>query len=478
MTPMSALRPPARRARAAAGVGCVGLLLLCWGGPAEGRGSPGPGRPLFPKPGRSDEQLYAKAATLQAGMWWHLSPEGLLVYRHRPGAGPDELSHAALSLSDAAMWTGCYLAAQAARWHVTADPDALAQCRVLAGGLARLGAATGRPGTLCRTVGRLAPGAPAPKRVRPSPAVEGLCFRGDVSRDQLAGVSLGWAALGRFVDDPDLLGLAREQVGALARRLARDDMELRDWRGKETEYGDLNPEIPFVPFVRNGTFAAIGYGVFTTAARLWDTPEFYDRLARLRRAGWRDALASQNAWLGAFLTASNANMAHVALLAVTLHGDPGSAREARRGLAELRRATVGWWNAGYCACQLLAGSTYDHAAVLGELRATLHAMPASEAPPRGARSENRRRIATALERGVVEWAWKTQADKVQVAPPDAPPDPDVTFTRADWLFAYWLARAAGYLAPVQGPGAVARTARIEPRLPPWRAAPAGAPAGR
>lgn len=451
------------------------ILLLAFvflaAGPAFARGSPGAGRPLFPKPGRTDEQLYEKAMALQAKMWWHISPEGQLVYRHTQGADPDQLSYEALSLSDAAMWSGCYLAAQACRWHVTRDPDALEQCRVLAAGMALLNDATGRPGTLSRNVGRVPEGAAVPKSVRPSPARPGLWFRSDVSRDQLAGVSLGWAAVGRYLEDPELRALAREQVGQIARRLQRDDMIMRDWRGKETEHGDLRPDLPLLPFVKNGTSAAIGYGVFTTAARLNDSSEFYDRLSRLRKDGWRDALTSQNAWLGTFMTGSNANMAHVALLAVALHGDPKSVRNARSGLASLRRATVGWWNAGYCACQLLAGSIYDHAAVVGELRATLHAMPGTEIPPSGAHTENRRRIATAAERGVVEWAWKTQSDKIQVAAPNAPPHPTLTFTRADWLFAYWLGRAAGHLAPVSGPGADALQSRCEPRLPPWRQQP-------
>ncbi|MDJ0973565.1 MAG: hypothetical protein QNJ98_03830, partial [Planctomycetota bacterium] len=131
------------------------LLVLCLGAsPTEARdGGPGPARPLWPKPGRTDAMLYEKAMTLQAQMWHHISPEGLLVYRHPRGAGPAELSNESIDRADAAIWTGCYAAAQACRWHVTGDADALAQVKVLAEGLANLSRVTGVTGRLARNVG-------------------------------------------------------------------------------------------------------------------------------------------------------------------------------------------------------------------------------------------------------------------------------------------------------------------------------------
>ena len=50
-------------------------------------------------------------------------------------------------------------------------------------------------------------------------------------------------------------------------------------------------------------------------------------------------------------------------------------------------------------------------------------------------------------RPVNVWAWKLEPDKEELRGPSAVRDPSRTFTRADWLFAYWLARAAGELDP-------------------------------
>jgi len=130
------------------------LLLVLVPGPVTAReGGPGPQRPIWPPKGKTDRMLYEKACTLQAQMWQHLSPEGLLIVRHRRGARGGDLSHDALFRSDACMWTGCYMAAQACRWRVTHDPDALAQVRYLAKGMAALAAVTGTKGAFARNGG-------------------------------------------------------------------------------------------------------------------------------------------------------------------------------------------------------------------------------------------------------------------------------------------------------------------------------------
>ena len=55
------------------------------------------------------------------------------------------------------------------------------------------------------------------------------------------------------------------------------------------------------------------------------------------------------------------------------------------------------------------------------------------------------------------------------------PHPTATYTRADWLFAYWLARAAGSLKPKSGPGASDAPPPMAVEMPAWaHAALAGA----
>ncbi len=441
-------------------------LCLAWTPSVEAHprkgGGFGPGKPIVPKPGNTDAMLYAKAMRIQARMWWHLSPEGLLVDYHQQGAGEEVLSHYALTLSDAAMWTGCYAASQACRWHVTKDPDALEQVRHLAKGLAVLSDVTGQPGRFARNAGRivqdksrLVAGSPPLEKVIASPAIEGMAFRPDVSRDQLSGLTLGWACILRYVDDPEIQALAKEQIKNVARRLWDDGMWLRDHTGKKTRFGDLRRDVKVLG-VGNGQNAAIALAPFAVAANATDDQPVKLEYLELIRKRYPQALDDQHTWVRPALTASNVNMTHVALLAIRLWARDGKAQHhARKGLEALHRATRGWWNAGYCACQLLGGIAGGRRpGIIAELRAVLHIMSEREIPKRDIAEWTVRRIATIREReGHHNWAWKSRLNLVRKPVKGSPDHPTMTLTRADWLFAYWLARAAGELKPKTGPGA-------------------------
>jgi hypothetical protein len=355
---------------------------------------------------------------------------------------------------------------------VTRDPDALDQVRHLARGLAALSSVTCRPGCLARNVGRPIEGLEAGNDVVPCPSDPGLSFRHDVSRDQMAGVVLGWACIAKFVDDPDLQALAAEQTAAIARRLRDDGMWIRDYRGEKTKYGELRSDVEYLPFRDNGALAAIGLAPFMVAVRL--NPGQVD-LAKARfdlhREGFLEALPEQNTELIGLVNASNVNMVNLALLSLHLHGDANTAHRARRGMRELRNATVGWWNAGFCACYLLGGLHDDRAALVGEVRATLHAMSEIEIPPAQSQRWDTGRVATVVERGISDWAWKVNVRTADWAPAGAQPHPTLTYTPADWLFAYWLARAAGELTPRFGPGALPTAAAVPVARPPWIDAP-------
>lgn len=433
--------------------------------------APPPRQPPRPKPERTDAELYAKAARIQARMWKHISPEGLLVYRHSQNASPDTLSQEALELADAAIWTGCYAAAQACRWHVTRDPDALAQIRVLVKGLSLLSDATGRAGTLSRTVGRLPQGAAMPKRCVPSPSRPGIVFRYDVSRDQLSGVVMGWGIVHRLVDDPAIRDLARERLAQLAIRIKQDGLELRDYRGKETDHGDLRKGVDPLGVVSNGQSAAIAYATYIAADAAGGGALCLRCLRDLQREGWRDAIVQQHTSVRQHLSASNVNMTCLALATIAfLASDGTSRRNARSALRQLRQATRGWWNGGHCACHLLAALRYDRAATVDELRVSLHTLPEQEIPPRDYVERQLRRAATTVERHPSHWSWKSLATKAKVATPGSPPHPTITHTRADWLFAYWLARAAGHLKPASGPGAVKGPVVMGIPTPAWAVA--------
>lgn len=454
----------------------LGLLLVLLAGTrsveADSKGGPGPGRPIWPKPGQKDTQLYDRAMRIQSGMWWHLSPEGLLAEKHRPHATYAELSHDVLYLHDAAIWTGCYAASQAARWHVTRDPDALAQVRHLAKGLSTLTRVTGIPGCLVRNAGRPLPGKPVPPDTHPSRAMEGLRFKSDASRDQLAGVTLGWWAIARWVDDPEVVAEARAQLRDIAVRLKKHGMWMRDHQGRKTKHGEMRANVEYLGFVRNGPLAAIGLATILTAKDLNPDSQFLKYAVHdlCERQDWDRALSEQHSFLGSMMTNTNVNMVTLALTTLAFSSHGNARHRGRMGMQELRKATVGWWNAGTCACFLLARLVGDERKLLGEIRATLHAMPEEETVPAKVQQWFEREIVPIQHRSIVSgWAWKENVRLFAHPQPGTGPSTKIVHTRADYLFAYWLTRAAGHMQPRVGPGADPR-ARCAIRYPPWRTA--------
>jgi hypothetical protein len=427
-------------------------------------------------PGRTDLELKAKAARLEARMDAHISPEGVLAYEHQVGAGPERLSHDVLALSDAAMWTGCYAGAMACRWRLTRDPQALARVRTLARGLALLSAASGRPGGLVRNVGRPLPGSAQAEMSEPSPLGQGYWVRGDPSRDQLAGVTFGWGMIGICVDDPEISALAREQSGAIARRLVQDGMWLRDLRGAKPEHGELRVDVPGAPFIKNGRFAAIGLAAVGVARRLDPHAQDLEVMwQRLKKLGWSSALPDQLTWLRELQSPSDAQMASLALATLFHTSEKDVADAARAGLGRIRASTIGWWNGGLCALGLLGGLADERPQALAELRAVLHGMPEEEVAYAHVVERKEFAIPTIWERGNSHWAWKDHLGLFRHVPPGTPLG-TVSYTRADWLFAYWLGRAAlalepGFELPPTAPAPAASAAGGAPAAPHAPAAP-------
>ncbi len=438
--------------------------------PLEARGGSGPGKNIWPARGQLDVSLYEKAMRIQSRMWWHLSPEGLLVETHRRGATREQLSHDAAKLGDAAIWTGCYAAAQACRWHVTRDPDAMAQLRVLAKGLRNLSDVTGVRGRIVRSLGRPIAGERRHPEAIPSRAMRGVIFRPDVSRDQLAGITIGWYFIWKYADTaPDLKALASESMAHIARRLAMDDFWLRDWKGGKTKHGELTAKVPLLPVGKNGSWASIGLAAVLAAAEMnYPAPDLLNLANRLDRENWDEAISSQNTFFASLITNSNVNMTALSLLVIAKGKHPNAVHRARMGMGALRNATRGWWNAGICACWLLGGLGQDRTAILGEIRATLHAMPEDEIPIHPVqRWEDGKIVPIQLRTRVSGWAWKEDPRRAYVPLEGAKEHPRLTHTRADWLFGYWLARAAGALRPKAGPGADPTAHHCPMHYPPW-----------
>lgn len=448
----------------------LGLLVALPASTAAAReGGPGPQKPIWPPKGTNDAMLYEKACTLQAQMWKHLSPEGLLIVSHPRGADGAGLSREALFRSDACMWTGCYAAAQACRWHVTRDPDALAQVRFLAKGMKALHDVTGSWGHFARNLGR--PTKPGEgEKVTRSKAMPGYWFRADVSRDQLAGLTLGWYFIGLYMQDPELKRLAAQQMRAIALKLYQDKMWLRDYRGTQMEFGELRPDVKFVPFRKNGALAAIGLATLIAAADLNPTCVDCARaLRRLDQRGWDEALPTQNTELSSLVNSSNVQMVTISLLVIARSGQRGGrpAHFAKKGMLALRRATVGWWNAGLCAMYLYGGMHGDKRTLRGEFRATLHALPDREMPRRLVRTWRARRVAPITQRQPSSWYWTNDVTHFHEWAPAEKQGPQVVWTGADWLFAYWIGRMAGEFRPLVGPGANPHAHHIAAPRPDW-----------
>jgi hypothetical protein len=378
----------------------------------------------------------------------HVTPEGLLAYEHRIGATPAELSADALKKADTGIWSGCYAAALACRHRVAPDAVSLAEARRAAAGLDLLAAATGVEGCLARAVGRPIPGEERGKDVVDSPLGGGICTRRDPSRDTLSGVVLGWTCLFTFVDDPEVKAYARKNLGAIARRLVRGGMKLRDADGDVTKHGALDARVG--PF-ENGMHAAIGSACVLAAKAADGGDDLVAAWRRLERDGWADAIDSQWSWLGAgAIGASNVNMVHLALLTICLVDDGKARSRARSALHDLRGKTRGWENGGYLACALLAGAR-GRGDLEEELRGALLRMRPEEVPWEGTRRRTVRDRRPIEDRPVNVWLWKADPFSEEVGRETARPSLTKTYTRADFLFAYWLARAAGALDP--GPDA-------------------------
>ena len=437
------MKPPTRPRVLGLSV-CV-TLVLAGSGSRASRAEPDLPRPSDPR----DRLLLERALRIGRSVSArHTTPEGLLSYIHRRDATPEQLSADALTKADVGIWTGCYAASLACRYAVTKDPAALAEARRIAAGLDLLsGGATGVEGCICRSVGRPIPGEGLGTGSVTSPLGGAYHFRCDPSRDTLSGIVVGWALLARYVDDPEVQGTARRNLLAIARRLWQGGMSVRDANGRVTKYGKLEPKVALGLF-ENGEHASIGLAAIVEGAKWNDAQDLWDAWKRLDKKGWVDALDAQWTFLGDTVSsASDRNMIHLALLCLALDAQGKPQRYAMAALRDLRRSTRGWQNGAYLACALLAGQQVGRAETVEELRATLLGMPADEVPRVGTSKVERDRPVPIERRPNGEWLWKSSSFYEEVGRETSAPDPSRTFTRADYLFAYWLARAAGELDP-------------------------------
>src|SRR5690606_27467807 len=97
-----------------------------------------------------------------------------------------------------------------------------------------------------------------------SEALRGYLYKGDISKDQIAGLAFGWAmALACVPGDAALRATIAEDATALADHLLEHDLVLHDADGDPSTYASIEGRIVGVPI---GVHASIALGVFKVAA--------------------------------------------------------------------------------------------------------------------------------------------------------------------------------------------------------------------
>lgn len=208
------------------------------------------------------------------------------------------------------LWSSLYITAEAYRYAVTRDSEALTMLETLLEGEQDRMRITGVPGLFTRQL--IPPDVPGiacptdPARYVPDEEKDdnmwvrigsdgciqtanpttgelesttacglddyaGWCWLDNVSQDEYSGHVLALAAVTQLVDDPTVRRMAADLLSQVAHHLIDNDLMLIDWDGRRTEHGSLWP-----PFILGGYHAAMILGFFTAALQATDDAEIED----------------------------------------------------------------------------------------------------------------------------------------------------------------------------------------------------------
>jgi len=393
--------------------------------------------------------LEAKARTYQERMIaLHVMPDGVVRYKLWASEPRERYGNWA----DGSFFTGLYLASQALRLAVTGDAAARLEVARTLDGMQLLMDVTGEPGLIARYVGRQ-PYAGGKSEWVQSTTRPGYWWRADVSKDQLAGYVCGLGVALAELRDPAARARIAAIAGPLAQHLDRNDYRVRDHDGEVTTYGDVRPRVLGFPV---GIHALIALAIARTAERSGADAKLWERLLA---EGALDVAGTAHWRFVGYGKRVNDNMAHAALLPLLLlEDDPERLATLREVARRLWSKNAGEHNAFFAFVQATANADAGAAA---EGRAALGEFP-----------ERKRDLPVDLTRPGfdIERSWWQSSKGIPRARDPLPlylrpagsnlwvSDPrhmagsirdhgDMEYAGIDYLLAYWLGRAGGFVEP-------------------------------
>jgi len=365
--------------------------------------------------------------------------DGLIRYR-RWGEGHEELPGYG-NMADGCFHLGIYLASQALRFASTGDPEAREQVLLSLRAMKLYAEVSGKPGLLARY---FSPVKPDDDRWHQSQEHPEYFWRSDVSKDQYAGYIDGLGVTLAVVSDPQIRSQVAPLAAAIADHLIENDLQIIDFDGERTTYGDLRGRS--FGFFPNGINALICLAIAKVAAEGTGEQkhlDFYeqlvqDRYPRIARWTYFSTLGMGNR--------DNANMAYLALYPLLLlEDDQGVIRDVRKGARRTWSQVKNDHNAFF---------SFVHAAVVGDGdegkakgREAIKEFPDSkvvlvlntrEPGPKSTR-------ATPLyQRPRSASLWVSDPRRLAGQLVDMG---NVGFAGIDYLIAYWLGRYHGFIGP-------------------------------
>ena len=426
--------------------GCLALLLAGCARLGPYRTPEGITRWQDPSP--PTLSLRAKADLYQARIEaLHRMPDGVIRYRFTADQARDDYG----DLPDGPFFAGLYLASQALRLAASGETIARREVLHTLDGMALLMDVTGEPGLLARWVATTQPAVTRSPWL-PSTTRPGYFFRADVSKDQLAGYACGLGVALALLPDPEIRARVTQLALPLAEHLRRNDRRIVDVDGERTTHGDLRARIAGVPV---GVNALIALSVATAAGAASGDGAFS---RELDDAGYLSAARTAHWRPPGYAKRVNDNMAYVSLLPLLmLETAPERGAELREAEARLWDGVRGEHNAFFAGVHALASG--DEAA-RAEVRAGLASFP-----------ERKQELPVDLTRPGFDFEtrWLKNTKGLPRAKRPVPlylrpagsnlwvSDPyalvgslrdagGTEYSGVDYLLAYWLARAGGWVS--------------------------------